>query len=282
MKTILLPTDFSENSRNAILYALQLFKTETCHFKLLHVYKVNNYDISSRLTPIPAKNVLEKTRKEKCLQLKYLAEELKNNPLGRKHKIDFTSANAPLVAAVREEIKNQQTEVIVIGTHGHTGTSEVVYGSNTVHLMEDIQECPVLAVPAHEVFHSLNEIVFAHGFKAKLTPGDLNFLITFSLKFEAPIRILYIAGEDGLSEGQKENKKWLLEHLKERGAAHSYHSLEFLSIPLGIYSFTESRGSDMIALINKKHSFMENLLFDPLYRNLAPFSKVPVLILHQP
>ena len=38
MKNILLPTDFSKNSWNAISYALQLFKNETCKFYLLNAY----------------------------------------------------------------------------------------------------------------------------------------------------------------------------------------------------------------------------------------------------
>src|SRR5690554_8211379 len=38
MKQILLPTDFSENSWNAISYALQLFKDEVCTFHLLNTY----------------------------------------------------------------------------------------------------------------------------------------------------------------------------------------------------------------------------------------------------
>lgn len=67
-----------------------------------------------------------------------------------------------------------------------------------------------------------------------------------------------------------------------KNVIHSFHSLEFLSVPLGIYSFTESRGSGMIAFINKKHSILENLMLNPLYQNLAHYSKVPVLVLHQP
>ena len=37
MMNILLPTDFSENSRNAAAYALQFFKDTPCNFYLLHV-----------------------------------------------------------------------------------------------------------------------------------------------------------------------------------------------------------------------------------------------------
>ncbi|WP_281542184.1 universal stress protein [Maribacter aestuarii] len=38
MKNILIPTDFSENAWNAIVYALKLFKDEECKFYLLNTY----------------------------------------------------------------------------------------------------------------------------------------------------------------------------------------------------------------------------------------------------
>lgn len=282
MKTILLPTDFSDYSLNAISYALDLYKKEACHFQLLHVYKVRDYEESSRLTPKPALAVLEKAGEAIDLKLKQLIESLKILSPNKDHEFGLTAANKPLVPAVREAITKYKADLVVIGTHGHTGDTEVVYGSNTVNLMEEIKRCPILAIPGHVQFHSLKEIVLAHGFKSELIPKDLNFLVQLSQNFDAPIHILHIMEEGGLNDRQKENREWILEHLREQQADHSFHSLEFLNIPLGIYAFTESRGSDLIAFINKKHSLLENLLFDPLYKNLAHFSKVPVLILHQP
>ncbi|MFT6994773.1 MAG: hypothetical protein ACJA1P_001511, partial [Maribacter sp.] len=37
MKKILIPTDFSKNSKNAIRYALALFQETSCHFFLLYI-----------------------------------------------------------------------------------------------------------------------------------------------------------------------------------------------------------------------------------------------------
>ncbi|WAC02793.1 universal stress protein [Lacinutrix neustonica] len=42
MKTILLPTDFSENSWNAIVYALNFLEKEPCTFYLLHVNRLSD------------------------------------------------------------------------------------------------------------------------------------------------------------------------------------------------------------------------------------------------
>lgn len=280
MKKLLLPTDFSGNSRNAISYALQLYREQECLFTLLHAYKVNEYEEDSMLTPIPSKPDLEKAKKESEKRLHQLVEELKLETDTRFHNFETVSLNNKLISAVKEQLPVLLPELIVIGTHGHTGSDEIVYGSNTRALMEEISKCPVLAVPAHIRREKISEIVLANSFKIELAPQDLQFLLELSISEKAPIRVLHIAEEGGLSQKQKENKKRLKEKL--RTVEHSFHNLEFLSVPLGIYSYTESRGSGMIAFINKKHSLLENLMLNPLYQNLAHYSRVPVLVLHQP
>lgn len=280
MKNLLLPTDFSGNSRNAISYTLQLYREEECHFTLLHAYKVNEYEEDSMLTPIPSKLDLKKAKEKTEQKLNRLVEDLKQETDTQLHSFNVISINNKLVSAVKEQLSITMPELIVIGTHGHTGSDEIIYGSNTRSLMEEITNCPILAVPAHIRREKINEIVLANSFKVELAPGDLRFLINLSGKEAAPIRVLHIMEEGGLSQEQKENKKSLKEKLKT--VEHSFHNIEFLSIPLGIYAFTESRGSGIIAFLNKKHSFFENIMLNPLYQNLAHYSKVPVLVLHQP
>ena len=60
MKNILIPTDFSENSWNAIRYALKLYKKTRCSFHILHVSNVNTF-VSGELPSVPSTAlVLEK------------------------------------------------------------------------------------------------------------------------------------------------------------------------------------------------------------------------------
>lgn len=279
MKNIMLPTDFSKNALNAITYALDMFREEKVSFTLLHAYKVNDYYEGSKLTVDPGDQKLEKARREIETKLKQLEKEIKVNA-GKDHSIKISAYNLLLVDAIQRELRKKKYHLIVIGTQGHTGNSEVIYGSNTINIMEEMEKCPVLAVPAHISFKPPREIVLANSFKVELTPKDLDFLTGLAIKFKSAIRILHIAEEGGLTRSQNFNRKQLQEKLE--GVKHSFHFLEYLSVPLGIYSFLESRGSDIIAFVNKKHTLIENLLMQPLYKNLAHFSKVPVLVLHQP
>lgn len=279
MKTILLPSDFSENSLNAIDYALEMYRDERVKFVLLHAYKVFDYYENSMLSAKPADTALETARKDVEIDLKELMEEI-SEKAGKEHEFTTASHNLLLTDAIKKELKARRTHLIVIGTQGHTGAKEVMYGSNTLDIMEEIEKCPILAIPANADFHPPQEIVLANSFKVELTPGDLDFLIKLAIKFGSAIRILHISEEGGLNRSQNYNRKQLQEKLQE--VKHSFHYLEYLSVPMGIYSFSESRGSDIIAFVNKKHTVVENLLLNPLYKNLAHFSKVPVLVLHQP
>lgn len=279
MKNILFPTDFSDNSLNAIKYTIEMYKDEKVKFILLHAYKVFDYYEKSILAVEPGESNLKKAKMEVDSELKHLVEEI-SLQAGKEHEFITTAHNLLLTDAVKKELRTRKIHLIAIGTQGHTGAKEVVYGSNTLNIMEEIQKCPVLAIPAHASFSPPNEIVLANSFKVELTAVDLNFLINLTNKFGASLRILHISEEGGLNKSQHYNRRQLQEKLGE--VKHSFHYLEYLSVPLGIYSFSESRGSDIIAFVNKKHTLIEKLLLNPLYQNLAHLSKVPVVVLHQP
>lgn len=279
MKNILLPTDFSENAWNAIIYAITLYKDEACNFYFLHAYDVNDYHDSSKLTPIPAKEALKKALDLANHDLQRLMEILKityHNPL---HVFHSLAENKSLIAAITSEINSKEYECIVIGTQGSTGAYKTLYGSNTIAIMEQIKNCPILAIPSHVAFSGLSEIVLVNGYKNSQKKNDLKYLIKLANETNASIRMLYIDEGSGLSENQKKNKSLLDAHLEN--VPHSFHSLAHVSVPVGIYCFTESRGSDMIAFINKKHSFFENLLFTHLYRDVGKYALIPVLVLHK-
>lgn len=279
MKNILLPTDFSENAWNATLYAISLYKEESCRFFLMNSYDVNGYYENSVMDPIPEKEELLKHKAISEEKLHRLCEILKIRFSNPKHKFKCVALNKTLIDSITHELNQHEFDVIPIGTQGSTGAYEVIYGSNTIQILNEIKNCPILAVPSNVTFQVLQEIVLATSYKIEHSREDLNYLIQLAKQNNSAIRILHIEEGWGLSISQKHNKYHLESCLKE--IPHSAHSLAHVSIPIGIYCFTESRGSDMIVFINKKHNFLEKLLFKPLYKDLGDYSRIPLLVLHR-
>lgn len=277
MQNVLLPTDFSDNSRNAISYAINFYRNEPCNFTLLHSYKVNGYRQNSKFVPVPGQSNIDRMRLETEKKLAQLIQEIKKRYPNPRHSFTAIASNYQLIIAIKEELRKRETEVIMIGTQGSTGAYEVAYGSNTIRLMEDIKNCPILAIPSHVRFSAIKEIVLASGFKVTPRAEELDFIKILLRKTHASLRVLHIVENGPLSKDQKKHKEELKNLLLD--VNHSFHSLSHVTVPIGIYCFTESRGSDMITFVNKRHSFFQNVLFNPLYKNLGNYSQIPVLIM---
>jgi len=277
MKNILLPTDFSQNAWNAILYTLHMYKNESCKFILLNSYQINGFHYGSKFTPIPGNEDMEKEKKNSENGLQRLIEVIKKGYPNPKHHFFAVTHNYPLVEAIEHELEQTDIEVIVIGTKGSTGAYEVIYGSNTIKIMDEVESCPILAVPSNVPFFEIKEIVLASSLEITHNEKDFQYLKKLAFQTNTRICVLHIEEEDGLSISQKQNKHLLESYLE--GVQLSFHSLAHVSVPIGIYCFIESRGSDMITFVNKKHSFFEKLLFNPLYKDLGNYSKIPVLVL---
>jgi nucleotide-binding universal stress UspA family protein len=279
MKTILLPTDFSENALNAIKYTVAMYRDEVCEFLLLYAYEVNGYVEGSTFEASPIASKLEEAKQKFEGQLNDLKNSLAASNVKWNHKFSIAAKNQSIIDAIQEEIKIRDIELVAIGTQGATGRYELDFGSNTIAIIENIKNCPVLAIPRNERFTGLNEIVLANGYKLKNEANDFNFLIHLSKKFNAPVRVLNISETGGLSPVQEENQLIVKQLLSE--TEHSFHMLEHVTVPEGIYCFSESRNSDMIAFVNKKYTFIQKLFFKPLYKNLGNYAKIPVLVLHR-
>lgn len=279
MKTILLPTDFSENALNAIKYAVDMYRDESFEFLLLHAYNVNGYVEGSTFEASPITSKLEEAKQKYERQLNDLKSFLTTVKGKGNHKFHIAAKNQTIIGAIHKEINTRNVELVAIGTQGATGRYELDFGSNTIAIIENIKNCPVLAIPRNERFTGLNEIVLANGYKLKNEAGDFRFLIHLSNKFNAPVRVLNISETGGLSPDQGENQSIVKKFLNE--TEHSFHMLEHVSVPVGIYCFSESRNSDMISFVNKKYTFIQKLFFKPLYKNLGNYAKIPVLVLHR-
>ena len=81
-----------------------------------------------------------------------------------------------------------------------------------------------------------------------------------------------------LDKNQNENKQ-LLEEILE-GTNYKFHDLSHNSVITAVNIFVESRGSDMLAFINKKHTFFGSILTNAMVKEISFHLKVPILTMH--
>ncbi len=277
-KRVLIPTDFSRNALNAIRYALHLYKAQNCDFYFLNAYQVSGYSIDSMLVPEPGERAFEAAKKGSESGFAKLLEVLRLHDDNPKHTYHTISTFNSLLYAIKTTIAKKDIDIVIMGTKGATGSEDVFFGTNAVDAMEKVTECPVMAIPGNVRFEVPKEIVFPTDFKISFKRRELNYLIEIAKEHGTVIRVLHIAKAPELKREQLTNKELLDSILSE--IDHSFHTLRDLGVQAGISAFIESRESDMIAFVNRKHSFFGSLLSRPLVKEMGYYSKIPVLTLN--
>ncbi|WP_299124353.1 universal stress protein [uncultured Winogradskyella sp.] len=276
---ILLPTDFSKNSMKAINYARELYKNDHCIFYVLNVFSATGNILESLLNMEPGSELYEtaKLNSENGLAKVFdmITMSDTHNP---KHHFEVISQFNNVIEAIKNIVDKKDIEMIVMGTKGETHSRKSAFGSTAIYVMEKVRNCPVLVVPQNAKIKLPKEIVFPTDFKINFKRKELNYLTDIAKKCNATIVILHIAEQDELDKNQKENKQLLEEILQNTN--YKFHNLSHTSVTTAVNLFVESRESDMVAFINKKHAFFGSVLSNPMVKEISFHLNVPILTMH--
>ncbi|MDX5583391.1 MAG: universal stress protein [Aureibaculum sp.] len=277
MKRILLPTDFSDNAQNAINYALNLYKDESCTFYLLNTYTpiIYSYDYQmnaggylGEIADVVRDNSIRKLNEiEKNIKEKF------NNP---KHHFEIVSSFNLLTDEIKDKLEQFSIDLIVMGTKGATGTKEILFGSNTIHIIQKVK-CPVLAIPDGHFFEEPKEILFPTDYKIDYSTKQLKSLNTIATLFDSRVHVLNVSHGIDLTEIETKNKEKLDNLLL--GVKHASYRVEDQDIPQAINEFQKSTYVQLLMMVNNKHSFFENLFFKPIIKQIGFHLNIPFLVI---
>lgn len=277
-KRILIPTDFSKNALNAVRYTLDLFSKLNCEFYFLNVFRLDSYTTDTLIIPEPGSaqyEVAKSKSEEGFVKLFDMLELYRDNP---KHSYHTISTFNFLSVAIKQTIADKDIDIVVMGTKGATGSRGIIFGSNTVNTMEKVRECPVLAVPENVEFSTPKEIVFPTNYKSPFKRRELSYLMEIAKMHEASIRVLYVSKKQEMTKSQENNKQLLDDILQS--VEHSFHTISEKDVSRGLTLFVESRNSDIIGFINRKHFFFGSVFSKPLVKEIGYNATVPILALH--
>lgn len=151
LNRILVPTDFSKHSRNALIYAAAFAEKFGGQLHLLHVVQDLAIFIPDMVTVAPpiAPSLEQMTAAVRSAFDRIVQEHhLEKLTVQR----EVRQGN-PFYEIVRYA-KEANVDLIVMGTHGHSGLAHMLLGSVTEKVVRKAP-CPVLTVrhPEHEFVH---------------------------------------------------------------------------------------------------------------------------------
>lgn len=275
MKKIILPTDFSENAYNAIAYALELFKNETCTFYLLNTYTPVLYD-SEYMYYTPTMSIDEVYKNNSIKGLSRLAKRISKEYNNPKHEFKKISAFNFLTDEINEQVEEKGIDMVIMGTQGATGAKEILFGSQTIHTIKKAK-CPVLAIPSEYEFIPLKNMLLPSDLSIGFKENQLKLLRALAVENKVDLHILHIMEGDTLSPVQEEGKHELSKYFKD--ASLHFHFEKGDDIQHGILEFQKKNSVEILCMINNKHSFFENLFFRPVVHKVGFQVKVPFLVI---
>ncbi|WP_310992169.1 universal stress protein [Aequorivita marina] len=277
-KRILIPTDFSQNAHNAVKYAMELYRRESCEFFMLNTYYLSGFSKDNLLVPEPTDEALAKVKDRSEKNMERLKVRMGFYDQNEKHTFNYLSEFGSFYDVVKKVVEREDIQLVVMGTQGETDSKTVILGSNALNVMEKIRNCPILAIPSTVLFKEPNEIVFPTSYRTHYKQRELGTLVEISRLTNSPIRILHIQKGKTLTDAQLQNKE-LLETIMQP-ASFTHHTLYNLDLKDGVTSFIQSRQSEMIAIVNKKHNFFGSIFSNPMVRELGKHTNVPILAMH--
>lgn len=283
MKNILVPTDFSMNALNALNYALSLFEEDKCTFYLLNAFQQNDISTHNLFHPDLEKTTYEQTKNFSETGLKKLMDGIVMKNDNSSHHFETISSHNTLWEAVKQTLENNDISIIILGTQGETNAKNILFGSNTANIIDKIKNCQLLLVPPDSIFlkNTKKELVYATNFLTPFKQKELESMISLATNIKAIIRVLHILENGELTIDQENNKKDLSEYLK--GLEPAFHTLTNENVDTGVQSFIERRGSDMLALIQEKQSFLNKIFSETIIdEDIRYKPTIPIFLMHDP
>ncbi|MCK0159246.1 universal stress protein [Allomuricauda sp. F6463D] len=277
MKNILLPTDFSENSIQALKYAQTLFAFKECNFYLLYVGTLLDTQKDESTFQLDSESIVSTKTK-----LTDLVKNIRRSNAETNHSFFALHEYGFFIPTIKKHLEEKNIDLIVMGTKGASGIKEKVLGSNAGDVITKVQ-CNTLVVPAQAELSKPREIAF---------PTDFN--IFYSLEILRPMEEMIRLGKahfrimnalkvgDVLNEEQEKNKEHLLDFMEETfPETHSFHTITNQKVKSAIQCFVESREIDMMIMVAKNLNFIQQILFDSIVEQLSFHTKIPFYVIHE-
>jgi len=268
MKTILIATDFSKASRNAMLYGAELAKEINANIILFNAYDIPTpaTGLNVKISRYSVKTLIDQKLKDEAETFKYI------NMLSIETMCDEGDVDAIINVA-----NDKQVEFIVIGMKGGGKNFKKIFGSTATSLAKRTN-IPLIVVPECAEFKIPHNIVFASDAFTDPdndVPEDLKAITQL---FKAKLNVVRVLNskEKKSFQASKNAKS------PNRVACTFDTSFEYPTnnnLRHALNDFIKDHNCDMLVMMPHKHEWMERLFRKSETKNMIFHTHIPLLIL---
>jgi nucleotide-binding universal stress UspA family protein len=275
MKTILVPTDFSEQAQYALDLAYGVAKKSSATVKLLNVVEAPHGTSFNAMGEVTAPDGMDSMFFAQLLkrQKDNLAKLVKN-PKYEDINVEGEVEVGNPYESISRTITDHQVDLVIMGTQGSSGLEEMLVGSNTEKVVRRAK-CPVLTVKEAVDPDSIKDIVFATNLR-DASEKLVSALLELQKLFSAKLHIISVNTPSTFETDRfyrKEMKKFVDQHKIENYTLNIYNDDVEED---GIVFFAEDINADMIALATHGRRGISHLLSGSIAEDIVNHAKRPV------
>ena len=271
MKKIIVPVDFSEYSENALKVAATIAKAQNAELIAVHMMGMSDAVITK-----DGNTSMEGMFYVKLTQKRF--EEFLDKDYLNGISVLQTVKNYTVFSELNDVAKEHDADLIVMGSHGSSGLSEMFVGSNTEKVVRTSQT-PVLVIKGATNF-KLQKGVFACDFKQESIPAFKKVMDLFdALKIETEFVYINMPGETYLSTNEIEQRivDFIIQLSGVSLRPQDIVIYSDYSVEKGIFNYANRVKADIISLPTHGRRGLAHFFAGSIGEDVVNHSELPVL-----
>jgi hypothetical protein len=270
MNTILVTTDFSRSSRNALAYACGMFGTEDFNLVLLHAYAMPVTYTTEGIALAAMGDAFIAVEEQLKDEVEWAGGQFPGI------RINYKAIMSNLMEALKEEIADTAPQLTIMGAL--TDYDDLwTWDNDVLSTLRDL-DAPVLIVPEHVTYQPVKNIGFACDYKNR-NVNQISFIKWLTAYTGSRLHVVHITrGNPHDPQARQENEMLMQELLQDVNP--DYHNIEDPHVITAITGFVKAYNLDMLIVVPHRYGIWESIFKQSHTRRLAKLNYLPMLALH--
>ena len=269
MSAILIPTDFSNSSRNAAEYAIAMFGQEQ-EYVLINVYEEPRASVSSMVS---LRDILSEASNDSLVEEKHRLSEKHPNLKISTESIYGDPNKAIVLYSTQEEV-----DAIVMGSKGASSLTKLFLGSAAISAMQSAK-MPVFVVPESYQFDGMSKVLLAVDLVKDDTHIVRQFVLSMLKKHKSKLTILTVTEDEDKIELDKVENAYTM-HNSLEDIEHDFDVIEGEEVSAIIQNYARENDYDLVVTIPREAPWFKRALNPSISKNLVEHLQKPMLALH--
>ncbi|WP_439152275.1 universal stress protein [Winogradskyella sp.] len=272
---ILVPIDFSNCSKNALIYTIQIANEISANIQVLNVSSIDTSKVDNSVSSSVA--IDEQISLARRRLSKYVQKVTENihSTLAEMPSIQTSIKIGRIEDTIRDVAVKIEASYIIMGTQGENSTLDKYLGSVASNVLNNAP-CPVMVIPENTEFEKKVVMVYATNF-LDADPYEIWKAIKLFKPLQPQIKCVHFNEKQVFVEDKiKELETYFAETAPELEA--QIYSLPVKDKVKDLNDFIEEHNINMLVMYKPKRSFFESIFHKSYTQKMAKHTNIPLLV----